>query len=972
MTKKKEQEGFQGDSRADKATTRKGLRHGSIAGQRPVREGAQLPRVRRSAETIPVALVEQPVWSALQAPFDQFADRVAIQDRNETLTFSDLKARIEGIAALIHTVDLGKKRAIGLLLTQGAPFVAALLATLKTGHYYVPLNPANPVESNRQFLHDAEARLLLADANHAAVATKTGEAICQVVDIDWSDQLSVNGLLANAPTCETPAAGDLAGLFYTSGTTGQPKGVMQTQRNFLHGTHCFIRAMKIGPDDRLLLGYHGSTCAAVKNIFAGLLTGATLCPWNIAQDGSVAMADWLIQQRISVFYIFRSAFSQCMSVLPSDVRFPHVRAVMLSSEPVYDKDVAIWHQRFPAADLFINHLGSTEVGTYRRFTIDRATTISRGILPLGYPVEDKEVLLWNEEGEEVRPGDIGEIVVKSRYLALGYWKRPDLNASLFSAPQGPIEDRLFRTGDMGFMDSDGCLHSSGRKDDQVKIRGRRVQIAGVEAALSALDHVDQAAVVARHGQDGQTLLAAFFVSAVDSLSADSLRQQLARLLPTVEVPAFFERLPALPRLPNGKIDRTVLAKREIAAKATAYIKPRDPVERRLTTILQGVLQLERLGANDNIFGYGADSLTAVEIMAAIETEFGLNLAEQALWSGGHTVAALARLIRAADNCDRSDLGPTPDYAVMVGRPTGYVEPRRFISHSDIIKLIVLPVVLLIAQLVPEGHWRRISDLVGRLYTLSRPRQCQALSEELTRQGDSLHGPADGRAVLRGIRSADFESLLRRLISPARWRIPLVLHGQEHIENGLSRGHGVILWLSPDKFAGIVGHQAVHRAGYRVHMLSRPEHGLSPTLFGQRFLNRFAYLGDDPTHAKRIVMIHEGQAEIETLRRLLRDNSVIAIAAGAQTEQPFRLRFLEGEIELATGPPRLALATGAVLLPLFAHRDAEGFRVVVCPALEPNEGKKGAAVESLLLQFVRRLESFVRQHPKESSYWIALR
>lgn len=972
MTKKKEQTGFQGGSRADKATASKGPRHASIAGQRPVPEGAQPPSARRSAQTIPVALVEQPVWGALQAPFSQFADRVAIHDRNETLTFGELRARAEAIGVLINEADLGQKRAIGLLLTQGAPFVAGLLATLKTGHYYVPLNPANPVESNRQFLQDAEARLLLADANHAAVAMTTGEAICQVVDIDRSDQLSGNGLPANATTCETLGAGDLAGLFYTSGTTGQPKGVMQTQRNFLHGTHCFISTMKIGPDDRLLLGYHGSTCAAVKNIFAGLLTGATLCPWNIAHDGTVGMADWLIQQRITVLYIFRSAFSQCMSALPSDARFPHVRAVMLSSEPVYDKDVAIWHQRFPAADLFINHLGSTEVGTYRRFAIDRTMAVSPGILPLGYPVEDKEVLLWNEEGEEVRSGKIGEIVVKSRYLALGYWKRPDLNASLFSAPTGPMEDRLFRTGDMGFMDADGCLHSSGRKDDQVKIHGRRVQIAGVEAVLSALDDVDQAAVVARHGQDGQTLLTAFFVSAVDSLSADSLRQQLAQLLPTAEVPAVFERLPALPRLPNGKIDRAVLAKREIAAKGTAYIKPRDSVERRLTKLLQGVLQLERLGANDNIFGYGADSLTAVEIMAAIETEFGLNLPERALWSGGHTVAGLARFIRAGVNADRLDPGPASEYPVIVERATGYLEPRRFISRSDIIKLIVLPVALLIAQLVPEGHWRRISDLFGRLFTLSRLRQCQALSEELARQGHCLHGPANGRDVLCGIRSADFESLLRRLISPAKWQIPLLLHGQEHIEDGLSRGRGVILWLSPDKFAGVVGHQAVHRAGYRVHMLSRPEHGLSPTLFGQRFLNRFAYLGDDPTHAKRIIMIHESQAEIETLRRLLRDNAVVAIAAGAQSKQPFRLRFLESEIELATGPPRLALATGAVLLPLFAHRDAEGFRVVVCPALEPNEGKKGAAVESLLYQFVRRLESFVRQHPKESSCWTALR
>jgi amino acid adenylation domain-containing protein len=924
----------------------------------------------KSAETIPVALVEQSVWRALQEPFARFGGRVAIADQTGNLTFRELRTWVERIANIILASGPSEKRAIGILLTQGAPFVAALLATLKAGHYYVPLNPANPVEANRQILRDAEACLLLTDSNYARIAKSTGEAICHVQDIDRLDETA-------SDTADSPrvCAGDLAGLFYTSGTTGKPKGVMQTQRNFLHGTHSFIKSMEIGSDDRLLLGYNGSTCASVKNIFAGLLTGATLCPWDIAQDGATAMADWLNNQRITVFYIFRSAFSQCMSAVAPDVRFPQVRALMLSSEPVYDKDVTIWHERFPAANVFINHLGSTEVGTYRRYAIDRAATVAPGILPLGYCVEDKDVLLCDEHGEPVGPGEIGEIVVKSRYIALGYWKQPALSESVFSAPYGPDGERLFRTGDLGRMDADGCLHSFGRKDDQVKIRGRRVELANVEATLAALEHIDQAAVVARNGEDDRTQLVAFFVSTEDRVTANRLRRQLAEILPTVEVPAFFERLQALPRLPNGKIDRKALAAREIVPQAAPYAGPRDTVEKRLTAVLQRVLQAEQLGIDDNVFEHGADSLTAVEIAAAIEQEFGVDVPMEVMWSGAHSLAALAQLIRQADDYPQPShellATPAPNTAPINARPSGYVNPRRLIAPSDLAKLALLPAAILTAKLVPETQWRRTADLFGLLLTVLRSRQYRALGQEIARQCDGFAGPADGRTVLRGIRSGSFELWLRKLTSPTSWKAPLALIGQQHIERGLSRGRGVVLWLSPVKFTGVVGHQAVHQAGYPVNMLSRPEHGLSPTVFGQRFLNRFAYRGLGPAHVKRIVMIDDGQAAIETLRGLLRDNRIVAIVAAAATDQPLRYRFLGGEIELASGPPRLALATGAALLPVYAHRHAEGYQVLVNPPLEPDDTAKDTAIESLLSQFINQLERFVRQYPAESNHWVAL-
>jgi hypothetical protein len=241
--------------------------------------------------------------------------------------------------------------------------------------------------------------------------------------------------------------------------------------------------------------------------------------------------------------------------------------------------------------------------------------------------------------------------------------------------------------------------------------------------------------------------------------------------------------------------------------------------------------------------------------------------------------------------DTASLGPRPAVCAI---------PRQLFTLNDIAELALPPAAKLIATTVPKSHWRRTADLFGLLRAVLRPRQARALGHEVERQCNGAACDTDGLAILRGICAGGLERWLRMLTSPAKWETSLMLQGQRYIELGLSRGRGVVLWLSPTTFTGLVGHQAVHQAGYPVNMLSRPEHGLSTTVFGQSILNRIVYRGGDPGHAQRIVIIDDGQAAIETMRRRLRENHIVAIAAVAHADQPFHCRFLDGEIELASG------------------------------------------------------------------------
>jgi acyl carrier protein len=303
----------------------------------------------------------------------------------------------------------------------------------------------------------------------------------------------------------------------------------------------------------------------------------------------------------------------------------------------------------------------------RQYFIDQETPLPDTIVPIGHVVEDMVIVLLDESGEEVGVGGIGEIAVRSEYLAAGYWRRPELTRERFQPDPEGGACRLYRTGDLGRMLSDGCLEYFGRKDFQAKVRGYTVEIAVVEAALQGLASVREAVVMTREDRPGEPRLVAYLVPAQRSVpTASALRRTLAEELPEYMIPSTFVMLDAVPLNANGKVDRRALP----APGATRpelempYCAPQGPVEEGLAAIWADVLGVERVGRDDPFLDLGGHSLHAVRVLARISELFqeeiklpdffaaptvaGLARTVLALERAPGRVAAVARLRRALD------------------------------------------------------------------------------------------------------------------------------------------------------------------------------------------------------------------------------------------------------------------------------------------------------------------------------------
>jgi len=312
-----------------------------------------------------------------------------------------------------------------------------------------------------------------------------------------------------------------------------------------------------------------------------------------------------------------------------------------------------------------------------------------------------------------------------------------------------------------------------------------------------------------------------------------MRVRLGERLSSPELPSRILPLAALPRLPNGKIDRKALVARDLPESIPARGAPRDDIERHLAEKLGQLLKVPELGTEDDLFERGADSLTAVEVVAVIERDFNVDLSTATMWNGSATVAALADLVRAARGLPVLSGGDESGAAV---RPTPYTLTERAIDAADMIELALLPVVKALAALSAEPGWRRIADGFAGLTVPLRPGRVAALQRALAPRFAGT--PQVGRQVLRAIHAAALERRMRMVSSRHRWRAPIELNGQAHLEAARARGRGAVLWLSPAAFASIIGLVAIDRAGLPVSMVTRPEHGLSTSKFGQAVLNRF--------------------------------------------------------------------------------------------------------------------------------------
>jgi acyl carrier protein len=334
------------------------------------------------------------------------------------------------------------------------------------------------------------------------------------------------------------------------------------------------------------------------------------------------------------------------SLAPAE-QFPAVRLVHLSGAPVYQSDFEGYQEHFPPDSLFLHRIGATETQTISWRLMDRSTAISPGPLPLGWAPQGKELLILDDKGESVPFGETGEIALKSRFIAPGYWQLPELSHEKFRLDLHSGE-RTYLTGDLGRMTAECGLIHLGRKDFQIKIRGYRVEPEQVERALMEHPGVKDAVVLGMTSPSGSEKLVGYYTTAESPpQKVESLRNYLKEKLPDYMIPSAFIQLAALPLNPNGKIDRHALpAPPNLRPDlGSAYVEPSSALEQQLAGIWQDVLELECVGIHDNFYDLGGDSLAATKIVAQIVKQLRLELALRSLFQAP-TVAEMAAVITA--------------------------------------------------------------------------------------------------------------------------------------------------------------------------------------------------------------------------------------------------------------------------------------------------------------------------------------
>jgi acyl-CoA synthetase (AMP-forming)/AMP-acid ligase II len=434
---------------------------------------------------------------------------------------------------------------------------------------------------------------------------------------------------------------------------------VQNHRNVLHAVMRYTNPPRVVADDRLGLLLCYARVAGMLQIFRALLNGAALFPFDLQQEGFARLADWLAREEITILQSVPSVFRHFAETLGGRGQFPHLRLIHLGGDLVARHDVELYRRHFAATCRLLNNYGATETATVRECFIDKTTVIGGNVVPVGFAVADVDVRLLDDDGHEIGAGQVGEIAVRSRYVALGYWRRPALTRERFRP--GPEDQRVYLTGDLGRLGPDGCLVHLGRKDSQVKIRGNRIDVAEIEMALLEHPGVSAAAVAVTDRESGDPSLVAYVVPRHGRPpGSDELRACLKRRVPVFMVPSAFVCLRALPRTPEGKVDRQALSTLGPVRPALGGegAPPIETVQRQLAEIWEEILKIHPVGVRDDFFKLGGHSLLAVHMMDRIEQVFGRKLPLGTLF-GGATIERLASALLSPEDRDSAlDQEPT--------------------------------------------------------------------------------------------------------------------------------------------------------------------------------------------------------------------------------------------------------------------------------------------------------------------------
>lgn len=586
--------------------------------------------------------IEQSIAQRFEYQVNRSGSRPAIITASQILSYRELDHLANCVAHEILERGGAREHPVAVVVENDAWSLAAILGILKTGRIYVPLDFALPEKVASAILEHSGSTLIVVQEKHLSLAKFLRRKNRDLVNLDKLS-LDVSVGRPSVPVEPTKAAH----VLYTSGSTGQPKGVVDSHRNLLHHVMRVTNSCRYSRDDRTTLLRSPSSWGALGNAYYALLNGASLLPFDIRTEGIDKLADWLVEKKITVYHSSATVYRHFVKSLKGKDRFPSLRLIRLGSEQVTRSDLRLYKEVFSDRCILVNALSCTEAGMFRHHFFDKCCEVKEEILPVGYPVQDMEVILLDEEGREPESGGIGEIAVRSRFLACGYWNDPELTRAVFSPAAPGDYDRVYRTGDMGRMEPDGCLVHLGRRDFQVKIRGYKVQADEVETVLLGFSSIEQAAVVAREEEGADRRLIAYLVlKEANKTTLGEIRKFLKERLPDYMLPSSFVVLESLPLTPNGKVNRQALPKPPSSRPdvSSPFVAPRAPLEVVLAELWSDVLDVDPVGREDNFFELGGNSLLAADVVAKLNLIFNLDLRPFVL-AEAPTIEKMAALFR---------------------------------------------------------------------------------------------------------------------------------------------------------------------------------------------------------------------------------------------------------------------------------------------------------------------------------------
>ena len=655
---------------------------------------------------------------------------IALEYEQESLTYGELDRRANQLAHELALRGVGPETSVGLCMERSPDLIVAMLAVLKAGGTYVPLDPEFPAQRLALMVEDVRPLLMLVHERLRGNVPELGAAADgrdAVVCIDRGEERARIAAQSTAALGRCVDAAQIAHVLFTSGSTGRPKGVPLPHRGIVRLTQ-ELHSFQFEASDVVTQVSNAAFDAATYEIWSALLNGARLV--IVPREVSLAPASFaeeLRRREVTVVFLATALLNQMLDARPDS--FGRLRGLLFGGEAAdagHLRSLLSGRAAGAGPEHLINLYGPTENSTLSTWFEVRSVDEAAASVPIGGPVSHSTVYLLDENLQPVPIGAPGEVCVGGEGLARGYLGNPALTAERFVPDpfSGALGARIYRTGDLAFRREDGEAVFLGRGDQQVKLRGFRIELGEIETALTRLDSVRTAVVVARRDGRGIVQLVAYVVptgaagaagTAGATTTGGELRRELRKSLPDYMVPAAFVLLDALPLTPNGKIDQRALPDPEGGRDdSELFVAPRGQVEEQVAAIWRDVLELEQVGVHDNFFDLGGHSLRLVQVHTRLGEELGAELSMTDLFQFV-TVASLAERLEAGAGASVS----SPNAASRRGRLRG--ERRAARGESTAVDAIA---VVAVAGRFPgaadvEAFWENLAGGVESIRVFSK-------------------------------------------------------------------------------------------------------------------------------------------------------------------------------------------------------------------------------------------------------------